>query len=152
MFGKIIDDAFLRNTSQELDSGSFQNVLSLELILRGLAKRLDDHVPFLERPPLTDLQNSITKLPQNFFNNLHAVVKFSDLQAHQKEDTKDVIEAVQKRMPGLLMRFLFKSELRSRRISLKDVENLQNPFVIDYLKPVGLEESALRHSSTDRGT
>jgi len=136
---KMIDDAFLRITSQQLDSGSFLNIPSLELTLQGLAMRLVN-VPFLEQPSLADLQRSVTSLPRNYFKNLHIALKDKDLRAHQTEETKDIVEAVENHFELV---YEIVNQVRSRRISLKDVENLLDLHVADYLKYVGLEERLL---------
>lgn len=136
---KMMDDAFLRITSQQLSFGSFSNIPSLDLILRGLAKRLDN-VPFLKQSILSHLQNSIAKLPRNYFQDLHSAVKFKYLGAHRIGETKDVVEAVERHFE-LVDEIVV--QVRSRLLSLKEAQNLQDPHVADYLKYVGLEEGVL---------
>jgi len=136
MIHQIIDKAFLRISSKHLDSGSFDSIPSLELILRGLAKRLDT-LPFLERPNIVDLRKSVAKLPQKYFQNLHIAVKGKDLKAHRKGETADVVEAIEKHFELVDAVVV---QVRSRHISFKDVANLQDPQLADYLKHVGLED------------
>jgi len=137
---KNIVSTFLRMLSKDLDTGSFENIRNVDLVLRGLAKRLDT-IPFLERSSLISLQKSIHAMPRHFFKNLHICVKGKILKAQRKGATEDVVEAVERHIK--LVDEIVVS-VKSQLILLKDVANLLDPQVVDYLKHAGLKERVLK--------
>jgi len=115
-----IEIRLLKMTKDHVKSGSFQDVPSLKLILLGLAERKG--IPFLERPKVADLQKAISRLPRQFFNNLHTVLKNHGISAdntlkpYRKGTTKSIVELLENHFDQL-------DEI------LKKIQNRQVPLI-----------------------
>jgi len=124
-------------TMEHLRFGSFHSVPSVKLLLTSLSKRSEEPLPWLERDNFVDLQKAMSKLPKKFLQNLHSALKAKTLEPHRQGEWREVVERLE-------MHFNYFSKMRLKvkgsQVPLVEMNALQDPQVIGYLKHSGVTE------------
>ncbi|KAI9554792.1 hypothetical protein GHT06_020069 [Daphnia sinensis] len=138
---QLIKAKLLKMAKKSLKLGSFEEIPSLRLTILALAGT--ECIHYLERPKLVDLQKIIRKSPRKFFQNLDSVFKKpgtcidKTLKPFRKGETRFIVEKLENHF-DLLEEIL--SQLSSRRVQLIDLDSLQDPQVLAYLKSIGFAD------------
>lgn len=133
---QMIEGKLLEMTRKQLESGFFQSVPSLRLILLVLSETTD--LPLLDRPKVVDLQKtlSLDRLPQNYLQNLHCVIKLPNvsvdqtLKQYRKGKTKEIVERLENHFDHLDE---ILNQVKNRLVPLVELTSLNACFIFRLL-------------------